>query len=295
MVLPVAQDSLAVVAEAVASLGEIGTLPETTARIIEVVEDPRGTAEQINEVMSHDPALAARVLKLVNSAFYGLPGRVSDLRRAILLLGQAAIRNLAITTSLGPIFSVRPVPGLFDGRDLWEHSIAVALVAKKIARSAGSAACQNELFVAGLIHDLGLIVGRQAVPSELAEVCRRAEAGEGDFLDLEREIIGATHQDFGYALTLKWRFPQDLRAGAGCHHNPEILTGGSRTLATILRCADIFCCQLGLGFSLAARGRDLSPTLLASAGTTIERLAEIRDGLDRDIEDAEAILGLSGR
>jgi len=292
MAIPMHENMQAVVAKAIESLGEIGTLPETMTRIIEVVEDPRGTTDQLNDVISHDPALAARVLKLVNSAFYGLPGQVSDLRRAIILLGQAAVRDVAISTSLGHMFSVQPAPGLFDARDLWKHCIAVALVAKKTARSVGMTARENELFLAGLIHDLGLIVERQTVPEELAEVCRRAEAGQADFLELEREIIGATHQDFGHALTLKWRFPQDLRAGASNHHNPEALSGDSRLPASILRCADILCCRHGVGFTLAAQGQDLSPTLLEPVGATIDHLTEIQDGLDRDIEEAEAILGL---
>lgn len=292
MVIPTHEDTLAVVAKAIESLGEIGSLPETTTRIIEVVEDSRGKADQLNEIVSRDPALAARVLKLVNSAFYGLPGRVSDLRRAIILLGQAAVRDVAISTSVAHMFSVQPAPDLFDARDLWRHCIAVALVAKKIARSVGTPARENALFLAGLIHDLGLIVERQTLPKELAEVCRRADAGQGDFLELERDIIGATHQDIGHALTLKWRFPQNLRDGVSCHHNPETLASESRLLASILRCADTFCCRHGYGFDLVARGQDLSPPLLDPVGTTIDHLAEIQDGLDRDIEEAEAVLGL---
>jgi putative nucleotidyltransferase with HDIG domain len=292
MVIPRDEITPAVVAKAIESLGEIGSLPEVTTRIIEVVEDSRGTADQLNEVVSHDPALAARILKLVNSAFYGLPGRVSDLRRAIVLLGQATIRDVAISTSVGNMFSVRPAPDLFDARALWKHCIAVALVAKKIARSVGTPARENELFLAGLMHDLGLIVERQTVPKELAEVCRRADAGQGDFLELEQDIIGATHQDFGHALTLKWRFPKNLRDGVSFHHNPETLAGESRLPVSILRCADIFCCRQGYGFELVGRGRDLSPQLLDSVGTTIDHLNEIQEGLDRDIEEAEAVLGL---
>ncbi len=281
----------AIVAKAIGSVGEIGTLPEVAVRVIEVVEAPDSTASQLHEVMKHDPTLTTRVLKVVNSAFYGLPGQVADVKRAIILLGQYEVRNIAVSTSVGQMFTGPKIPNLFDAKDLWRHSLAVALAARKVPDPKDKSPSRDEMFLAGLLHDLGLIVERQLFQKELAEVCRRAHAGEEDFLALEREIIGATHEDFGHALARKWRLPQNLRAGISGHHYPETLPEESQQLARILRCVDSFCCQEGFGFDLEARNQKLTPELLAAAGISADLLQEMRDGLEDEIQEAESILG----
>ncbi len=281
----------AIVAKAIGSIGEIGTLPEVAVRVIEVVEAPDSTASELHEVMKHDPTLATRVLKVVNSAFYGLPGQVAEVKRAIILLGQYEVRNIAVSTSVGQMFTGPKFPELFDARDLWRHSLAVALAAKKVPGPEGRSPSRDEMFLAGLLHDLGLIVERQLFQKELAEVCRRSRAGEGNFLEIEREIIGATHEDFGEALARKWRLPQNLRAGISGHHHPETLPEESQQMAGILRCVDSFCCQEGFGFELVARNQELTPELLAAAGISADLLDEMRDGLEDEIQEAESILG----
>ncbi|MGB2985188.1 MAG: HDOD domain-containing protein [Phycisphaerae bacterium] len=281
----------ATVREAIDSMGEIATLPEVTVRIIEVVEDPHATSRELHDVIKHDPALSAKVLKVVNSAFYGLPGQVAGVERAVILLGRSAVKNIAVAASLARMFSGRRDPDLFDVSDLWKHCLAVAVAGKKLAQAAGSSTPADEMFLAGLIHDLGLIVARQTHASELAEVCRKCSDGEGGFLQLEQDIIGATHQDFGYALTTKWRFPEQLRACVSGHHNPETLDDGFQPMAWILRCADILCCRDGLGFDLQAKGDEITDKLLEAVGLTADDLARTLDGLEGEVEEAEAVLG----
>ncbi len=280
-----------IVTRALDSVGDIATLPEVTVRIIEVVEDQNATSRELHAVIKHDPALSAKVLKVVNSAFYGLPGQVASVERAIILLGLSAVKNIAVAASLARMFKGSSDPDLFDAAELWKHCVAVAVAAKRIARVAGGAAAADEVFLAGLIHDLGLIVERQVFPKELGEVCRRCRAGEGRLLDLEEKIVGATHQDFGYALSAKWRFPAGLRACVGGHHTPEAVDEEHQGLAMILHCADILCCREGFGLDLPARGEEIEQGLLDALGITADQLADMRDELVSDIEEAEAVLG----
>jgi HD-like signal output (HDOD) protein len=298
----VGENGKQVVADVLASLGELATLPEVTAKIIAVVEDPNGTARQLEEVIKRDPTLSARVLKVINSAFYGLPGQVDDLNRAIVLLGRSGITNIAIAVSLSHMFKDTNNQQIIGASALWRHSLAVAVVAKKMAVLAHCPAAPDQIFMAGLIHDLGLIMEWQALPAELAAVCHQWVAGEGDFLQLEREIIGATHQDFGYALTAAWRFPDRLRAAVGQHHDLEGLSGESLDVTAVLRDADTLCCRAGIGFCLTAHHQNLDakwdepadgvatcPDTLAGASLQ----ARILDGLDGEIEEAQCILGLA--
>jgi HD-like signal output (HDOD) protein len=179
---------------------------------------------------------------------------------------------------------------LFDAKDLWKHSVAVGVAAKKIVMAAGDAAGHDEMFLAGLIHDLGLLMERQAFPEELNEVVRRKMQGGPSFLDLEREIVGATHQELGDALTTKWKFPRHLRAAVGFHHNPENLADELKRIGMIIHCADILCCQEGHGFSLTAGDEEFTEELLQGIGLTVEQLVEVRDNMGPDLEEAETVL-----
>ena len=278
------------VTEALESIEDVATLPEVTVKIIEIVDNDESRPEELYEVINHDPALVSRVLKVVNSAFYGLPGQVSNIERAISLLGLAAIKNIALASSMGKMFKSGKDTGLFNAMELWEHSLAVAIVAKKIGDAMGRHYSSDELFMTGLIHDIGLIAEAQIFPDKVSRVCEVCSSGENEFLQAEEEIIGATHQDFGNLLTLKWRFPTALRTAISCHHSYRSCDDGiAGELAAILYCADTFCCSASAGFSLTAAGQELSPGLFDTLKINPEQLKAIQDGLAEDLEDALAV------
>ena len=281
----------AIVAKALGSLGDIATLPEVTVRIIEVVEDPEGTANQLHEVIKRDPVLSSKILKVVNSAFYGLPGQIANVDRAVVMLGLSAVKNIAIAASLGRMFRGKNVSGLIDPKAIWRHCVGVGVAAKKITEVAGDTAGGNEMFLAGLIHDLGLLVELQAMPEKLSEVVEASKDGNGSFLQLEEQIIGATHQNFGDGLTTKWKFPRHLRAAVSFHHTPENLTSELARLGMILQCADTLCCLEGVGFDLTAANQEFTETLLGTIGVTVDQLAQVRDEMGPEIEEAEIVLG----
>ncbi|MCB9851015.1 MAG: HDOD domain-containing protein [Phycisphaerales bacterium] len=283
-------DTKAVVKKALASVGDIATLPEVTVKIIEVVEDPKGTARALHDVIKRDPALSAKVLKVVNSAFYGLPGQVASVDRAIVLLGLSAVKNIAIAASLSRLFKGAKKTDLFDAREVWRHSVAVGVAAKKISQAAGDVAGHDEIFLAGLIHDLGLLIERQAFGDKVNEVIQAKQAEQGTFLAVERQVIGATHQDLGDALTTKWKFPRHLRAAVGFHHNPEDLATELKRIGQIVHCADILCCQEGHGFSLTADDEEFTEDLLSSIGITVEQLVDVRDNMADELAEAESML-----
>jgi HD-like signal output (HDOD) protein len=280
----------AAIANALSAIGDIATLPEVTVKIIETVEDPRSTARDLHEIIKRDPALSAKVLKVVNSAFYGLPGQIAGIDRAIVLLGLSAVKNLAIAASIARLFKGGNISEHFDARELWRHSVAVGLASRLIAKVGGDVANLDELFVAGLIHDLGILVERQAYPEQLGEVCDRCAAGEGNFLELEMRILGADHQQFGDALTTKWRFPRHLRAVIGFHHRPQDLSPELRRLGNLVHLADVLCCKEQLGYSQAAANEELTEDMLTAVGVTVEQLTEIRDRLVEELDDAISML-----
>src|SRR5215469_1481633 len=118
------------VMEVVKKVTTIATLPEVTVQIIKTVEDPKSSAQQLHKIVSHDPALATRILKVVNSAFYGLPGQIGSIERAIVLLGLNGIKNIAVAASLGQLFRGAQVSPHFSAKDLWSHSVAVGVMCR---------------------------------------------------------------------------------------------------------------------------------------------------------------------
>ncbi len=290
----VAKATNPVVDAAIAKCADISTLPEVTAKIIELVETPSSTARDMHEVIKTDPALAARMLKVVNSPFYGLPGQIASVDRAIILLGLSAVKNIAIAASISRMFTGQEVGGGFTAKDLWKHSVAVGVAGRLIASKIGHAGARDEVFLAGLIHDLGILVERQAHPDKLAEVVERCiSSGEG-FLAMENSIIGANHQEFGDAVATKWKFPRSVRAVVGHHHETERLAAELREFGDIINIADILCCEQKIGFHLTRSGETLSDEVLDSVDLTRDQFPELIDELDSELSAAEDSLSPSG-
>ena len=255
------------------------------------MEDPKSTARDLHEVIKNDPALSVKVLKVVNSAFYGLPGQVASVDRAIILLGLSAVKNIAIAASIARLFKGKRISEHFSAADLWRHSVAVAVAARMLGKCSPHPVMPDELFVAGLIHDIGMLVERQSFPDEFSHVINQCTDSDLDFLETEREVIGADHQAFGVGLTTKWKFPRHLRAAVGFHHNPEAVSAELRNMATVIQAADIMACEQQLGFYLTAAGEEVGDDVLDVLAITREQFDAVREELQQQLADAEASLG----
>lgn len=286
-----APEAKALVEKAIVEVGEIATLPEVTVKIIEIVENPKSTARELHDVIKNDPALSARILKVVNSAFYGLPGQISSIDRAIVLLGLSAVKNIAIAASMTHLFTAgRSIEG-FSGAEVWKHSIGIAVGSRLLSAAQGRPQVE-ESFLAGLICDLGLLVERQLFCAELAEIVAGMRRNDGaDFCRAEVEIIGADHQAFGMALGKKWRFPQTLCTTIGYHHNPMDLAEANRELPAIVNVADLLACRAEVGFCQYPPNVDIPDALYKLIKLDEAKVDEIFDELPEQVSIAESIFG----
>ena len=285
---PVA-DNHARVLEAVKKVTSISTLPEVTAQIIKTVEDPKSSAGQLHKIVAHDPALATRILKVVNSSFYGLPGQIGSIERAIVLLGLNAIKNIAVAASLGQMFRGAKLCEGFAAKDLWTHCIAVGVAARDLAKQL-KLPVADEAFLAGMIHDLGLLVSLQLHPEQLRATCERAKAGTENFCDIERELIGMDHQQLGQALAEQWKFPRSCQLVAGHHHRPASLADQSRLLVTIVYAADTLCCQSKHGFNLTALNQKMYDAGLSDVKLDQSMVDRTTANLDELVANASTLL-----
>ncbi|MEM8781584.1 MAG: HDOD domain-containing protein [Planctomycetota bacterium] len=281
-----------IVQAAIREISHIATLPEVTLKIIKLVEDPNSTAQDLNKVITNDPALGARILKVVNSAFYGLPGQIGSINRAIVLLGLNAVKNIAIAASLAKLFRGGKVCSVFDAKELWTHSIASATATKMLAQKAGLG-LPDEAFLAGLIHDIGLMVEMQSRRAEFVEAIETAHAQGRPLREVEAELLGATHEQFGQALCKLWKFPTSFQNVAGFHHRPLELPPESRALPSLVHLADVITKQLEMGYTGDVEVEDIDPQIKAALKLTDQDFEEVRTKLPQAIEEAGAVFSIA--
>ncbi|MFA6499986.1 MAG: HDOD domain-containing protein [Desulfurivibrionaceae bacterium] len=188
------------------------------------------TAKSLGAIITRDPALTATVLKLANSAYYGMSREVTSLERAVTVLGFDTIKNLALTLSVFHVFKNQEGQ-LFDLKDLWYHSLAVALAAKHLALHSPALACDKTLpeqaFICGILHDIGKIAFAQNLPAELAEILKQTRSGTSAQHEIEKTILGFNHQKAGQAMAETWNFPEDYQTVIRMHHAPSVAPAGN--------------------------------------------------------------------
>ena len=278
------------VISAISEISHIATLPQITLKIIQLVENPDSTAQDLNKIITNDPALGARILKVVNSAFYGLPGQIGSINRAIVLLGLNAVKNIAIAASLAKLFRGGQIAANFNARDLWTHSIAVATGTRLMAEKVGLG-LSDEAFLAGLIHDLGIMVQMQARRPKFVEALGAIEADPTLTLRAaELASIGATHEDFGAALCQSWKFPACFAHVTGFHHRPLELVATHRTLTSLVHVADICAASMQLGFTRTVETDQIASEILDELKLTQEHVNDVCERLPAAMEEASALL-----
>lgn len=280
------KDQEAIVRNAIQEISHIATLPNITMRIIRLAEDPDSTAQDLNNVITNDPALGAAILKVVNSSFYGLPGQIGSIHRAIVLLGMNALKNAAIVASLAKLFRGGQICPSFNARDLWKHSIAVALATRMLAAKA-TLGLPDEAFLAGLIHDLGIMVEMQTRQPKLIEIIETVDRDDTmTFRDAETAVLGANHEQFGAALCQIWKFPVCFANVTGHHHCPQEVPNENRSLPALVHVADILAGRLQLGYSRTVETDEFDPALLDQLKLTKNALEEVETALPTATEEA---------
>jgi len=278
-----------------AKLSGLPTLPGVADKVGLLVNDPDSTSREIAQVVKRDQSLTARLLALVNSAYFGVPGGVSSVERAISYLGYNTVYQLVLTVS---VFDVLPsVDGTaFSVKDLWKHSLGCAIASETLARHLRHSA-PEELFTAGLLHDIGKVVLASFFASKLEEIVQHAARDGTTFSEKERDLGFPAHDYIGRCLADKWSLPAVLRAGIGYHHvlDIEARVGLPRHLcsvADIVALGDVLCRRCRIGNS----GDEVTPEpdamLMDRLNLTDLALSKLQDEVPRVVERSKPFLDL---
>jgi len=269
-------------------IDDLPTLPRTILKITELVNNPKSSARDLARVITDDQVLTARLLKLVNSSFYGFPQRIATVTGAIVLLGFDAIRNLLLTTSVFDVLSRKDMQGGLKQEEFWDHSLGCAVGAKVIANHIRKDKVE-ELFVSGLLHDIGKIVEMMFLPEEFTRITTLVNDRQILIWQAETEVLGYTHAQIGKLLAEKWNLPPKLISIISHHHEPG--SAGAFTLdAAVVHLADIFCRALEIGFG----GDDQVPPLDQVAWQTLkiktDSFESIMAEMQAEFEDISSFL-----
>ncbi len=270
------------------NIDDLPTLPQVVARVNEMIGDPSVSAGDINDIISKDVALSARILKLVNSAFYGFPRRISSVTHAIVILGFNAVRNMALSASVFQSLLARDLP--FGYSEFWVHSIGVAVAANVIAREKRLKAVEDA-FMCGLLHDIGKVVLHQYARDDFARVLARVEKEDCLIYDAELDLLDTTHAQVGALLTDEWKLPERIVNVIESHHTPTEATE-SPELTAAIHLADVFTRALMVGSGGDNKIPQVDPGAWSLLGFSDEGPGPIMRQVASEMHTADAFIEL---
>jgi len=255
----------------------INAMPESSIRIMRHMRDPDCDMNQLLRLIKQDAALSARIMKAVNSAFYALQTKITQLDRAVVFMGLKAVKEVVISSAMQALCNPVPI-GKYSARDLWDHSVGVAVLSRELAVRSKTIDSEDA-FLVGMLHDVGLLLAAQCEIDKSAKLFLAAEAKKFPFSMVEQKLFNFDHCELGTRLAEAWRFPEDVSAVIRWHHKPEQAPETIRRLCTHVFISDTLCTAAAIGFPLTCAMQEVTDERLAEVGLTRAMATEVTDKL----------------
>lgn len=225
------------------------SLPEVCIRVNEMLDEPSVTAAELGHIISQDTSLTARLLKIVNSSYYGFQAKIETVSRAVTVVGLRELRGLVIAASAVETFSNVPNEILNKVR-FWRHSLYCGVIARLLAEQC-HVLHSERLFVAGLLHDIGKLIIAQRLPQETRMILLEAESGGRSEFEVEQDFLGFNHAEVGGELMQAWSMPETLFESVAYHHTPRLAEKGVMETC-LIHIANIFTDEAEQGLDMTA-------------------------------------------
>lgn len=271
-------------------LKEMKTLPSLAARLTRMMADDGSTIQDFEEVIKVDPTLVLRLLRLVNSPFYGLQTKVTSISEAVAYLGIDNLRNLIVVDSIKTLFAHKESQEVFSRTRLWMHCVAVAICSQMIVeRIFGRKG--EDAFLCGIVHDIGLIIEDQVIPDQFIKVCMAYNSNENkSIIKYEQNLLQTDHTVIGKILTHDWDLPLDVQQGVECHHD-MFRSVDPKTLPAVIQAADYLVARLNYNVLTGMTG-ELSPPVMIHIRENIKEYKTLAEDLPEELAKAETIYAL---
>ncbi len=264
----------------------IKTLPHVAIRLSKLIADDSTTITQFEELIRMDPTLVMRLLKMVNSPYYGLREKVDTISRAVVYIGMKTLRNMVVLEALKDIAKSPRKKGVFSRNQLWLHSAAVGVCSQMISERVFMQKGEDA-FLCGLLHDIGIILEDQVEPDLFAQVCAACQNGSGSIIENEQRILGADHCELGYLLAQDWNFPLEIQRGIRHHHDSPLEVSPS-SLIGIIHMSEYFVAKLDYTEMPGITG-DLEPAMSEHIKESINEYKALIQDLPEEMTKAEEL------
>jgi putative nucleotidyltransferase with HDIG domain len=278
--------------EMLKKLEDFPTLPVVAMRVNELINNPHSSSKDIADVLKKDQVLTAKILRLVNSSYYAIPGGVTDVQRALAFLGFNTVAQLVLGLSVFSLFSN------IEGEDFsmvsfWKHALGTAVCSEVLAKKLDYPK-PEEAFTCGLLHDIGKLVLHEIDAARLSSVIKEAKEKKVSFIEVERQQDLPTHAYLGEVIASKWGLPQVIRLVIRYHHQDvsqmATILGSAKPAIHMVRLANQICIKNQIGKSGDCSEGVITPDMLSPLGLTEADIPKIEAQLQKDMERAGAML-----
>jgi len=227
------------------SIENLPAFPATVQKVSGLLGNPDYLIHELVGVIEYDQAITANILRMCNSAYFGVRYKISTVREAVAYLGRENLVRVVSAAGISKYYN--DVKGYYqEATKLWEHSVGVAIMSLILSKRIYNRA-DSSLFTIGLLHDVGKVVLGEFVLDSFQQIMDLVTNHEYSFLEAEEEVIGINHAEVGAKIALLWNFPQELRDAIAHHHRPDLMTEGDSSISWLIYLADQACMMMGIG------------------------------------------------
>jgi putative nucleotidyltransferase with HDIG domain len=266
------------------------TMPEAGAKMLGVLEEPDTEISDIEEILRYDPGLTANILKLANSAYFGIPSKIGSLEQAVMVLGFKRLKQLVVASCVSAVMDKSVAGYDLPPGNLWRHSIAVSLAAEALVKDKKKTVSQD-VFTPALLHDVGKLVLGNFVKEELVAIKSIAAKGI-PFVVAENMILGTDHAEIGAQILTHWNFPKEVIHAVRWHHNPD----SPKTVTPqmdIVYLANLLCQTADASDGTGGQSVELSPAVIERLGVQVNQFEEISANIAQWADDLSDTLAFN--
>jgi len=268
----------------ISSITNIPTLPEVATKLIQTVNNKGTSATEISNLIAQDISLSAKVLRLSNSAFYGMPRSITNINNAVVILGLRVINTLVLSLTVFDLFADDD-NSQFDRKRFWDHSFATGMTAKFLANNMQKSIFfdPEEAFCAGLLHDIGKIVMEQYMHDDFHQAITAASEKKLSQLEAENTFLGYNHTDVASWLIDQWGLPMELQMPIMYHHQPASAPF-CKEITALVHFADAICYEHGYTSCEAQIQPKVDRTVIDSLALPKHTLSQLNEWLPDEMD-----------